>query len=153
MFANSAPAQTIPKELFGRWTVLRELPATTISCWGEEEAKKLIGTEIEYSSESFRWNEVLTKNPMAEITTVTANQFHDENSGRGLNSSQVTFRQLGIKADKAMQVTIQHPGVSIPKATGEIPGDNVLIKDKNTIIFSVCNVYFEAKRKSSTGRK
>jgi hypothetical protein len=27
-----------------------------------------------------------------------------------------------------------------------IPGDVVLLKDGNTIIFSLCNVYFEAER-------
>lgn len=152
-FLTSTPAQTIPKEMLGRWIVSRELPATTISCWGEEEAKKLIGTDLEYSSQSFRWKEIVTKNSTAEVTTVTANQFHDENSGRGLNSSQVTFRQLGIKTDKATQVIIQHPAANIFGTTGEIPGDTVLIKNKNTIIFSVCNVYFEAKRTSTTARK
>jgi hypothetical protein len=146
---NSTPAQTIPNELFGRWIVRRELPAGTISCWSEKEARGLIGTVLEYSSESFRWKAVVTKNPIAEVRIVTAAQFHDANSGRGLHSSQVTFRQLGIKADKAMQVTIQHPMASISGATDEIPGDSMLIKDKNTIIFSVCNVYFEAKRRSS----
>jgi hypothetical protein len=145
-FLSSTSAQTVPQELLGKWVVSRELPAPTISCWGEGEARKLIGTSLEYSSESFRWQAVVTKNPIAKKLTVTATKFHDDNSGQGSRSSQVTFQQLGIKADNAVQVTIQHPSAGIFGATGEIPGDSVLIKDNNTIIFSVCNVYFEAKR-------
>jgi len=143
---GTTPTQTIPKDLWGRWIVRRVLPATTISCWGEDEAKSLIGTEIEYSAKFFRWKEVDTNNPVAEVTVISAGQFHDDNSGQGANSSQVSFNQLGIKADKAIQVMIQHPPASIAGATSEIPGDSVLIKDKNTIVFSICNVYFEAKR-------
>src|SRR5208283_3324441 len=106
---GTAPAQTIPKELWGKWVVRREVPTTTISCWGDEEAKKLIGTEVEYSAEFFRWQDVVTKNPTAEVTIISAEQYHDENSGWGANSSQVTFKQLGIKAKEATQVRIPHP--------------------------------------------
>jgi hypothetical protein len=150
---RTTSAQTIPKELWGKWIVRREVPTTTISCWGEEDAKTLIGTEIEYSAVLFRWQRVVTKDPIAEITTVGAEQFHDENSGKGTNCSQVTFRQLGLKADKVSQIVIQHPAASISGATVEIPGDSVLIKGKNTIIFSVCNLYFEAERKIAPASK
>jgi hypothetical protein len=145
--AIPVPAQTLPKELWGTWVVHREVPTTTISCWGDKESKKLVGTEIEYSAQLFRWNKIVTKNPTAVTTTLTAQRFHDANSGGGANSSQVTFAQLGIKEEKAVQVVIRHLPASIASATNEIPGDTVLLKDKDTIIFSVCNVYFEAKRR------
>jgi hypothetical protein len=140
------PAQPVPKEIWGRWIVTRQLPATTISCWGEAETKKLIGTELAYSAQSFRWKNIRTKNPTATTRTLTAQQFHDENSGGGSNSSQVTFAQLGIKTDHVLEIKISHPDASITGATSEIPGDTLLSRDKNTIIFSVCNIYFEAKR-------
>ena len=149
---GTSAAQTIPKALWGTWVVRREVPTTTISCWGDEAAKKLIGTEIEYSAELFRWDKVVTKNPTAEVTTITAQQYHDYNSGGASDSSQVTFRQLGIKADKATQVTIAHPAADITGGTIEIPGDRVLIKDKDTIIFSVCGLYFDAKRSATLHR-
>jgi hypothetical protein len=63
-----------------------------------------------------------------------------------VNGSQVSFRQLGISASETKQVSIEHPPAEITKATTEIPGDLLLLKNRNTIIFSVCNVYFEAKR-------
>jgi len=125
---RSVPAQTIPKELWGTWVVLREVPTTTISCWGDKEAKKLVGTEIEYAAQLFRWNKIVTKNLTAETITLTAQRFHDENSGDGANSSQVTFPQLGIKEEKAVQIVIRHPTANITSETSEIPGDSVLVK-------------------------
>jgi hypothetical protein len=58
---RTTPAQTIPKELWGTWVVRREVPTTTISCRGEKEAKKLIGTEVQYSATLFRRNKVVRK--------------------------------------------------------------------------------------------
>jgi hypothetical protein len=145
----TANAQSVPKILWGRWVVRRELPTTTIACWGEHEAKGVIGTEVEYSSELFRWNKIIAKNPQAQTTVISASRFHDENSGGGANDSQVTFRQLGIKAETATQIVIRHPPANVTIGTIEIPGDFVLVKDRNTIIIAACNVYFEAKRSES----
>jgi hypothetical protein len=147
-FATTAMAQAIPSELWGTWVVRRELPTSTISCWGETEARAIIGTEIEYGADSFRWKDKITRHPTADVSVLTAKQFHDENSGQGANSSQVSFDQLGIKGSTAKQVTINHPGATskLPGEPSEIPGDVVLLKSHNTIVSSVCNVYFEAKR-------
>ncbi len=51
---GTTQAQGIPKELWGKWIVRREVPTTTLSCWSEDEAKTLIGTEVEYSDGLFR---------------------------------------------------------------------------------------------------
>jgi len=144
--ATACTAQTIPKEIWGQWTVRRELPTKAISCWGEPEAKRLIGSELEYSDKLFRWNTVITDHPIASIRTVTAEQFQSENSSPSVNGSQVSFHQLGIVAKQAEEISIHHESANITGATIEIPGDSVLVKDADTIIFSVCNVYFEAKR-------
>lgn len=133
-------------QLYGRWAVRRVLPTTTITCWGEKDVKGVIGTQIEYSDKVFRWKNITVTNPKAETRTLTARQFHDENSGIGSDSSQVTFQQVGIRAEQATQVNISHEPAQITKATTEIPGDQVLLKDADTIVFSVCNVYFEAVR-------
>jgi hypothetical protein len=58
--------ETIPEEIWGKWVVSREIPTTTISCWSGADAKKLLGTEIEYSKEVFRWKDVVTSHPVAE---------------------------------------------------------------------------------------
>jgi len=141
--------QTIPEQVWGKWVVTRQIPTTTISCWGAAEAKTLLGTEIEYSAGSFRWKHVVTTYPVAEARIVNAEQFHDDNSGKGSNSSQITFRQLGITAKQVMLISIHHPPANITGGTIEIPGDEVLVKNKDAIIFAACNVYFEAKRVST----
>ena len=152
VLGSSAPAQSLPRTLWGVWIVRRALPTRTISCWGEKEAKMLIGTQLEYSSNVFRWHKTITKNPANETTTISAKQFQDENSGGGTNGSTVTFRQLGIMGESVVQIAIRHPAASITGSTVEIPGDRVLVKSHNTIVFSVCNVYFEATRSSSPNK-
>jgi len=146
LLAAGCAAQSIPKEIWGKWIIRRELPTTTISCWGEADARKIIGTQIEYSDKIFLWNGIATNNPRAEARIVTADQFRKENSSPSSNGSQVSFHQLGIVAKQATEISIQHEPANITGATVEIPGDSVLVKDSNTIIFSVCNIYFEAKR-------
>ena len=81
-----------------------------------------------------------------EVRVVTAEQFERENSSPSVNGFQVSFRQLGINTPEAKQVSINHPPAKITKTTTEIPGDEVLLKNQNTIFFSACNLYFEAKR-------
>jgi hypothetical protein len=139
-------AQNIPQELYGKWTIQRELPTRTISCWDDKKDKAIFGSEIEYAADSFRWKTVEVNRPRVEVKVVSADQFERENSSPSVNGSQVSFRQLGIHVPEAKQVTIEHPPAEITKATTEIPGDLLLVKSRDTIIFSVCNVYFEAKR-------
>jgi hypothetical protein len=141
-----APAQSIPKEIWGKWTIKRELPTKTISCWGNADAKKILRTQIEYSDKIFRWNKVVTNNPTAEAKIVTGEQLSKENSSPSSNGSQVDFNQLGIVAKQVEEISIRHEPANISGATDEIPGDNILVKDSDTIIFAVCNIYFEAKR-------
>ena len=145
-FAGMTTAQDIPEQLRGKWVVKRVIPTTTISCWGNQESKRLIGTEIEYTADSFRWQDKTTAHPDVTVATVNPEQFHRENSGGGAVDSQVSFRQLGIRTSVATQVSLGHPDANITETTIEIPGDRVLIKDGNAIIFSMCNVYFEALR-------
>jgi hypothetical protein len=139
-------AQQVPQHLRGRCVIKRELPTSTISCWDDKEAKQLIGTTIEYRTNSFRWKDKVVNHPAINVRVLTAKQFHDENSGSGANSSQVTFQQLGIRAPYVRQVELAHEAADITGATTETPGDRVLMKGRNTIVFSVCNVYFEAQR-------
>jgi hypothetical protein len=147
----AVPTETIPRQIWGKWVVTRQAPTTTIACWGDAEAKALLGTEIEYSGQAFRWKDVVTNQPVAQAKVVTAEQFMSDHSGQGANSSQVTFRQLGIQKEKALQISIHHAPANITGVTVEIPGDEVLVKDTDTIVFAVCNVYFEAKRVNRKG--
>jgi len=136
----------IPKNLWGKWKVTRELNTRTISCWGEKEAKELIGTTIEYAPTALRWGDSTVTATSAKLKTATPAHFRDENSITSANGSQVDFQQLGIRKSSVTQITIEHADARINRTTTEFPGDDVLVKAPDTIVFSVCNLWFEAKR-------
>jgi len=138
--------QPIPEGIVGTWIVTREVPTKTISCWGKEDARKLIRTELQYSDKIFRWDKTTIENPVVETRTVTAQEFHDENSGAGPHGSEITLQELGISSDSITEIAIKHSPGHLFTETIEIPGDDVIVKDPATLVFSVCNVYFEAKR-------
>ncbi|ABF42569.1 hypothetical protein Acid345_3568 [Candidatus Koribacter versatilis Ellin345] len=139
-------AQQVPATLQGKWVVKRELPTRTISCWGEKEAQQVIGTEIEYTEDSFRWKDHTIHHPKITVRRLTGDQYHDEYSSPASDGSQVDFTQLGIKSATAEQIEFGHPPAHVVSESSEIPGDVVLIKHHDAIVFSVCNVYFEAER-------
>jgi uncharacterized protein YecT (DUF1311 family) len=144
---SAAPAGGIPVQLIGRWTVVKTLPTKTISCWGEAEAKSVIGTEIVYTAESFQWKDAVTRSPKVTQTVLSARNFELNNSGGGANDSNVSFKQLGIATPRATQITIEHADANVTGGTTEIPGDVVILRDSNHLVFSVCNLYFLAERK------
>lgn len=113
---------------------------------GRKEAKAILGTEIEYTTDSFRWKRIVVKHPTVAVVVVSAEQFQRDNSSPSVNGSQVSFRELGINAPEMKQVSINHAPAKIAGATTEVPGDVVLLKNRDAIVFSVCNIYFEAKR-------
>jgi hypothetical protein len=143
----AAPAtHEIPAQLQGDWVVTRLIPTRTISCWGNRDAKKLLQTSIHYGTDSFRWKDHRAPDTEVAIRSITAFQFRVEYSGGGAADSQIDFSELGIRAPSATIVTLSHPDANITGATVEIPGDWVLLKSSDTIIVSVCNLYFEAHR-------
>jgi|KBSMisStaDraftv2_1062788.scaffolds.fasta_scaffold247988_2 hypothetical protein len=152
LIASSA-AKDIPAELQGKWKVTREIPTKTISCWGSKEAKQLIGTEIEYSADSLRWKDRVARDPQVAVSSMTAEQFQREYSGGGSAGSQVTLKQLGIRSAATTLVVLTHPEIEPINDAAELPGDTVLFKGKDKIVFSVCNVYFEAHRKRGSNHK
>lgn len=150
--SQTQAASAVPTELWGKWVIVREIDTRTISCWGKKQARRTIGTAISYSSNGLSWRNLRTKAQGAKVRSITAREFHDENSGGSANASQIDFQQLGIKRESTTQITIRHPDGSITGTTSEFPGDEVLIKGPNSIVFSLCNVYFEAKRVVSRSR-
>lgn len=145
-FASVLVGQGIPQDLRGAWVVSRVIPTRTISCWGQKEANRLIGTVIEYRSDSFRWKNLVTAHPSVTTSIMDADQFEREYSGGGAADSRVTFGELGIQAQQATIIQLGHAAANITGASIEIPGDWALIKGGNAIVIAVCNVYFEAHR-------
>ncbi len=137
----------LPQELSGKWKINKRLPADTISCWGDKEADALLGQVIEYDAHSFKWKDFDIKSLGVTAAMVKADDFQRDNSGSG---SRVSFAVLGIHAKQAKQVEIDHAEFAWKDGdsddTTEIPGENVLIKNPDAIVFSLCGLYFEANR-------
>jgi len=142
----AVPASQIPAQLRGDWVITRLIPTRTISCWGQRDADRLLRTHIHYSADSLAWKNYEVPHATVTAQEWTAEDFFREYCG-GSADSCVDFRQLGVHANAAVVLTIPHPAAHITEATTEIPGDWVLLKDKSTIIISVCNLYFEAHRR------
>ena len=49
----SVTSHEIPQNLRGVWVVTQVLPTQTISCWGSQDAHKVLDTTIQYSADSF----------------------------------------------------------------------------------------------------
>ena len=139
-------AYGIPAQLQGKWRIKRIIPTRTITCWDDRQARSILSTEIEYSPTIFRWENHAVTNPSSASRTLSESEFHDKYYG-GPNDSQVDFKQLGIRSPTITILSIEHPDANITGGgTVEIPGDTVLLESRNRIILSVCNVYFEADR-------
>ncbi|MGB7135508.1 MAG: hypothetical protein WBD46_09495 [Acidobacteriaceae bacterium] len=145
--AAAPVSHEIPAALRGEWVITRLIPTTTLSCWDDRDAKKLLRTTIHYGTDSFQWKDHGVPNTGVTMRSMTAFQFRAGYSGGGAADSEIDFAQLGIRAPSATIVTLSHPDANITGATTEIPGDWVLLKDKDTIVVSVCNLYFEAHRR------
>jgi hypothetical protein len=89
--------------------------------------------------------------PVQDVVTrsVTAAEFLKENSNLGTPPG---FAELGIRAQRVIEVDLQHEDADITGATTEVPGDSVLIVSPSRIVVSACGVFFEATRTGSIVR-
>jgi len=144
---NPTPVSKIPQELLGKWIVRKLVPTDTIGCLDSKQAQALVGTEIEYRADSFRWKTTNVPSSGSSTNMIGAQEFAKDNSGSG---SHVDFDQLGIVTSAIKQITINHPDVKIAElmqnGSAAVPGESVLVEGPNTIIFEVCNSYFEGRR-------
>ncbi len=145
--AGYLSAEPLPARLRGSWRITRILPTHNVGCWGQQQAAKLVGTTLTYSDHSMHWYGGAV--PLQGIVTreISADQFYKENSGSG--GYDVDFKMLGIRAESITEVDLQHEDADITGATTEVPGDAVLLAGTNRIVFSVCQVYYEAVRSTT----
>jgi uncharacterized protein len=144
---NTTPSSKIPQELMGKWIIRKVLPTDTTSCLDSKQAQTLVGTEIEYRADSFRWKTTNVRSSGSSTNMIGAQEFAQDSSGSG---SHIDFNQLGIAASAVKQITINHPDVKVAElsqsGSAAVPGESVLVEGPNTIIFDICNTYFEARR-------
>jgi len=144
---NPTPSSKIPQQLLGKWIVRKIVATDTVGCLDIKQAQALVGAEREYRADSFRWKTTNIQSSGSSTNLVGAQEFAQDNSGSG---SHVDFNQLGIASSAVEQITINHPDVKIAElsqnGSSAVPGESVLMEGPNTIIFDVCNTYFEARR-------
>ncbi len=145
--AGHLSAEPLPVRLRGSWRITRILPTHNVTCWGQDQAVKLVGTRLTYNDHAMHWYGGQV--PLQGIVTreVSSEEFRSENAGSG--GDGVNFEMLGIHAATVTEVDLQHEDADITGATTEVPGDAVLLAGPNRIVVSACSVYYEAVR--STG--
>jgi len=149
LFAATLSAEPLPGRLQGTWRITRVLPTSNTACWGREQAQPLVGSTLTYRDDSLRWRGGAV--PLEDITTrtITASEFSKENGGA---EGAASFSQLGIRANRVLEVDLQHEDMDITGATTEVPGDSVLLAGPNRIVVSACGVFFEATRSAGVTR-
>src|SRR5258708_8283423 len=107
--AATARAPKVPTEIWGTWKIVRTLPTRTISCWGDKEAKSIIGTEIEYTPTSFRWKRFTIRDPKVTERVVSPEQYPAENSGQGSNRPYLPLPHLRTPLPEPVLISLHPP--------------------------------------------
>jgi hypothetical protein len=148
------PGTPVPQELLGRWTVRRYFPIDGVTCWDDRQAKAVVGTVLEYRSDGFSWNGKTMRSLGTTTSTIKAQTFAEDNAG-GSGGGAVSFAKLGIVAPAVTQIDIRHPDAMVynkgSDCCSSVPGETMLKKSPDTLIFSLCGIFYEAVR--NTGAK
>lgn len=145
--AGAASAQErLPQAVAGTWRITRVLPARSgIACWSPGRAQPLVGSLLEYSQHTMRWQGGSV--PLHGITTRAVSSVDlAEEAPAGDGHAALTLGDLGIQARGVTEVNLQHDDADITGSTTEVPGDSVLVAAPGRLIVSACGVYFEARR-------
>jgi uncharacterized protein len=94
------PPGQIPQELLGKWIIRKVIPTDTVTCLDSKQAQTLVGTEIEYRADGFRWKNTTVRSSGTSTSMIGAQEFAQANSG---SQSHVDFNQLGIAASAVKQ--------------------------------------------------
>ncbi len=138
--------ERLPPQVAGTWKITRVLPArSAAACWTEKQAMPLVGSTLEYSQRTMRWQGGAV--PLHGVTTraVSSTDLAEEAPGAD-GRAALTLADLGIQAKGVTEVNLQHEDMDITGATTEVPGDSVLVAGAGRIVVSACGVYLEARR-------
>lgn len=140
--------ERLPQQVAGTWRITRVLPARSgAACWTEKEAQPLVGSLLDYTQHSMRWQGGTVA--LHGITTrVVSSAELAEEAPAGEGRAALRLTDLGIQAKGVTEVNLQHDDMDITGATTEVPGDSVLAAGPGRIVVSACGVYMEARRVS-----
>ncbi len=138
--------ERLPQQVAGTWRITRVLPARSgAACWSDKEAQPLVGSLLEYSQHTMRWQGGSV--PLHGVTTraVSSSDLAEE-APAAEGRARLTLADLGIQAKGVTEVNLQHEDMDITGATTEVPGDSILVAGPGRIVVSACGVYLEARR-------
>ena len=138
--------ERLPQQVAGTWRITRVLPVRTgRACWTEKEAQRLVGSTLDYTQHSMRWQGgTVALNGVTTRGVSSADLAEEAPVADGRAALRLT--DLGIQAKDVTEVNLQHEDMDITGATTEVPGDSVLVAGPGRIVVSACGVYLEARR-------
>ena len=138
--------ERLPQQVAGTWRITRVLPVQTgRACWTEREAQRLVGSTLDYTQRSMRWQGgTVALNGITTRGVSSADLAAEAPAAEG--RAPLTLTDLGIQAKGVTEVNLQHEDMDITGATTEVPGDSVLVAGPGRIVVSACGVYLEARR-------
>ena len=138
--------ERLPQQVAGTWRITRVLPARSgAACWTEKEAQPLVGSLLDYTQHSMRWQGGTVALHGVTTRAVSSADLAEE-APAGEGRAALTLTDLGIQAKGVTEVNLQHDDMDITGATTEVPGDSILVAGPGRLVVSACGVYLEARR-------
>ena len=124
----------MPKELAGCWQTTRALQTSNPQSLSPAEARAFLGRKLRFTPSLARSGDAVLKAPQYYVRQVKASDFAD--------AFTITLKDIGISGDSAVEVDIYREKNQLT----EFPGNLVLLKNKQSILWNWRGVFFEAKR-------
>ncbi len=131
--APAALAQ-MPKELGGCWQTTKALQTSNVRSLTPVEANTFLGRKLLFSPALARSGGTSLQSPQYYVRKVAAADFAD--------AFGIAFRDIGILEKSAVEIDIYREKNQLT----EFPGNLVLIKNSQSILWNWRGVFFEASR-------
>jgi hypothetical protein len=122
----------MPKELGGCWQTTKALQTSNVQSLSQAEARAFLGRKLIFSPTLARSGDTALQSPQYYVRQVADAEFAD--------AFRITLRDIGITGKSAVEIDIYREKNQL----SEFPGNLVLLKDKQSIIWNWRGVFFEA---------
>jgi hypothetical protein len=136
----SFSALETPNQLWGCWTVRRDLGVPNISGLSQKRINRIIGTRIYYSQECARSGSTLLKSPEYQTSTLSEREF--------FQYANAPLEKLGIKGTTVTMVELK----GADKLRTRFVGSTVFLVGDNPVVETE-GVFFELEKTNPQGTK
>ncbi|MCD3246597.1 hypothetical protein G8S21_11810 [Clostridium botulinum C] len=126
------------EEFYGKWIIKNIATYGPVNCYSEKDIKEVLGKEIFYSKDLFKYNNKVFKNIDYSKKTLNEDEFH--------GMYKIPIKKLGINDSKITIITVYKDKEHI-QLWDDYDISEIIVMDHNTIILSSGGVYFKAVRK------